>query len=131
MTTGVQGKAIAITGAFGALGSATVLLAAEQGARLALIDRAARPPAGLPESRGADAHLVLGVDLTQEAQTTAAIQTAQQKLGGLDVLINIAGAFRWQTVADGDPATWDQLYAVNLKSALYASRAAIPLLRQS
>jgi NAD(P)-dependent dehydrogenase (short-subunit alcohol dehydrogenase family) len=34
-------------------------------------------------------------------------------------------------VADGDPAVWDQMFAINLKTALYASRAAIPFLRQS
>ncbi len=72
-----------------------------------------------------------GVNLTDEAQATAAVRAAHEQLQGLDVLINVAGAFRWQTVADGDPAVWDQMFAVNLKTALFTSRAAIPLLRQS
>jgi NAD(P)-dependent dehydrogenase (short-subunit alcohol dehydrogenase family) len=122
----VQGKAVVITGAFGALGEATALVAAEQGARLALIERSSRPRTG-PK----DARLLLGVELTDEAQASAAIRAAHEQLQGLDVLINIAGAFRWQTVADGDPAGWDQMFAVNLKTALHASRAAIPFLRQS
>jgi NAD(P)-dependent dehydrogenase (short-subunit alcohol dehydrogenase family) len=131
MTSTVKGKAVAITGAFGALGAATALLAAEQGARLALIDRAPHAPAGLFDAHGGEIHLVTGVNLTDETQATAAVRAAHEQLQGLDVLINVAGAFRWQTVADGDPAIWDQLFAVNLKSALFTSRAAIPFLRQS
>ncbi|HWW81806.1 MAG TPA: SDR family NAD(P)-dependent oxidoreductase [Steroidobacteraceae bacterium] len=131
MTSTVKGKAVAITGAFGALGAATALLAAEQGARLALIDRAPHAPAGLFDAPSGEIHLVTGVNLTDETQATAAVRAAHEQLQGLDVLINVAGAFRWQTVADGDPAIWDQLFAVNLKSALFTSRAAIPFLRQS
>jgi NAD(P)-dependent dehydrogenase (short-subunit alcohol dehydrogenase family) len=130
MTSGVRGKAVVITGASGALGEATALLAAEQGARLALLERSAHPLAGSLASRK-DVHLLPGVNLTHEAQASAAIRAAHEQLQGLDVLINIAGAFRWQTVADGDPAGWDQMFANNLKTALYASRAAIPFLRQS
>ncbi len=131
MTSSVKGKAIAITGSFGALGAATAVVAAEQGARVALIDRAPHAPAGLFDSQGAALHLLTGVNLTDESQATAAVRAAHEQLQGLDVLINIAGAFRWQTVADGDPATWDQMFAVNVKTALFTSRAAIPFLRHS
>ena len=131
MTSTVKGKSIAITGAFGALGAATALVAAEQGARLALIDRAPHAPAGLFDAHSGEIHLVTGVNLTDETQATAAVRAAHEQLQGLDVLINVAGAFRWQTVAEGDPAIWDQMFAVNLKSALFTSRAAIPFLRQS
>ena len=131
MTSTVKGKAIAITGAFGALGAATALVAAEQGARLALIDRAPHAPAGLFDAHSSEIRLFTGVNLTDETQATAAVRAAHEQLQGLDVLINVAGAFRWQTVADGDPAIWDQMFAVNLKSALFTSRAAIPFLRQS
>jgi len=131
MTSTVKGKAIAITGAFGALGSATALLAAEQGARLALIDRAPHGPAGLFDAHSGAIRLLTGVGLTDETQATAAVRAAHEQLQGLDVLINVAGAFRWQTVAEGDPAIWDQMFAVNLKTALFTSRAAIPFLRQS
>jgi len=131
MTATVKGKAIAITGAFGALGSATALVAAEQGARLALIDRAPHAPAGLFDAYSGEIRLLTGVNLTDETQAAAAVRAAHEQLQGLDVLINVAGAFHWQTVAEGDPAIWDQMFAVNLKSALFTSRAAIPFLRQS
>ncbi len=33
------------------------------------------------------------------------------RFGGIDVLVNVAGGFRWEKIADGDIATWDSLYA--------------------
>jgi NAD(P)-dependent dehydrogenase (short-subunit alcohol dehydrogenase family) len=131
MTSTIQGTAIVVSGAFGALGAATAEAAAKAGARVALLDRAAHAPAGLIEACGPQAVALGGVDLTDAQAAAAAINTAHQRLGGLDVLINIAGAFRWQTVSEGDPATWDLLFAINLKTALNASRAALPHLRQS
>jgi NAD(P)-dependent dehydrogenase (short-subunit alcohol dehydrogenase family) len=51
--------------------------------------------------------------------------------GKLDALINIAGGFAFETVADGDPRTWQRMYALNVMTALNASRAAIPHLVSS
>jgi NAD(P)-dependent dehydrogenase (short-subunit alcohol dehydrogenase family) len=53
------------------------------------------------------------------------METAASKLGGIDVLINIAGGFRWETIADGSLETWDFLYSINLKTALCACKAAL------
>jgi NAD(P)-dependent dehydrogenase (short-subunit alcohol dehydrogenase family) len=131
MMNRVAGKSILITGAFGALGAATAVAAGKAGARVALVDRAPEAPAGLLESCGPESTALGGIDLTLPADAAAAVEAAQRHLGSLDVLINIAGAFRWQTVADGDPATWDLMFAINLKTALNTSRAALPFLRKS
>lgn len=127
----MQGARILISGAFGALGSATATAAAQSGARVALVDRSQRVPDGLTESCGPDAIVLSGVDLVAADQAARAINTASQHLGGLDVLVNITGAFRWQTVAEGDPATWELLFAINVKTAVNSTRAALPHLRQS
>lgn len=131
MTLNLRGKAIIITGAFGSLGAATARAAAQGGARVALVDRATAAPHGLVEDCGPDAIAIAGVDLTNATEAAQAVNTAHQRLQGLDVLINIAGAFRWQTVAEGDPATWDLLFASNVKTAVNASRAALPHLRRN
>jgi NAD(P)-dependent dehydrogenase (short-subunit alcohol dehydrogenase family) len=131
MTDTVRGKSILVTGAFGALGSATATAAARGGARVALVDQAPAPPPRLLESCGPDAFAMGGINLTDPSAAAAAVENAHQRLGGLDVLINIAGAFRWQTVAEGDPATWDLMFAINLKTAVNTSRAALTYLRQS
>ncbi|HXD84811.1 MAG TPA: SDR family NAD(P)-dependent oxidoreductase [Rudaea sp.] len=121
----LQGKRIAVTGAFGALGAAMVQAATAAGARVAAIDRAAVP-------NGFVAATAIGnVDLADAAAAKTAIDTAAKALGGLDGLVNIAGTFRWETIADGSADTWDLLYRVNLRTAVAASKAAIPYLISS
>lgn len=121
----LEGKCIAITGAFGTLGAAVTRAALAAGAQVAAIDRANAPAEVL-----GTAHLFGGVDLgdAQAARTT--LDAAAQALGGLDGLVNIAGAFRWQTLADGDLDTWDLLYRINLRTAAAASKAALVHLRR-
>jgi NAD(P)-dependent dehydrogenase (short-subunit alcohol dehydrogenase family) len=127
----MSNQAIVVTGGFGSLGAATARAALKLGARVALIGRAAQAPAGLTAELGPGAVFLPGVELADESQARRAIDTAQTRLQGLDVLVNTAGSFRWQTVADGDPATWDLLFKSNLQSAVNACRAAIPHLRRS
>jgi NAD(P)-dependent dehydrogenase (short-subunit alcohol dehydrogenase family) len=127
----MKGKNILITGAFGALGSATAIAASARGARVALIGHAGHASRALIDACGARAVVLTDIDLTKPEDATRAVTAAHEQMGGLDVVINIAGGFRWQTVADGDPATWDQMFAINLKTALNTSRAAIACLRQS
>ena len=72
-----------------------------------------------------------GIDLTDETQMMQALASIEREFGRLDGLVNIAGGFAWETVSEGSVATWDRLYAVNLRTALVASRASLALLRQS
>jgi NAD(P)-dependent dehydrogenase (short-subunit alcohol dehydrogenase family) len=127
----MRDQAIVITGAFGSLGAATARAAIKLGARVALIDRAPTAPAELIAQAGAAAVFLPGVELADEAAAKNAIDTAHARLQGLDALINTAGAFRWQTVADGDPAAWDLLFSINVKTTLNTCRAALPHLRAS
>jgi NAD(P)-dependent dehydrogenase (short-subunit alcohol dehydrogenase family) len=122
----LQEKTIVVTGASGALGKVVVDTALARGSRLAAIDFAPARAAPAPH------RLELGgVDLTDAAQAKNAIDAAASHFGRLDVLINIAGGFAFETVGDGDPKTWERMYALNVKTALNASRAAIPHLLAS
>jgi NAD(P)-dependent dehydrogenase (short-subunit alcohol dehydrogenase family) len=115
---------VVITGAAGVLGAAVARGFLSAGASLALMDRAAVTQDPLKDT--ADSHVFLdGIDLTDFAQAQRAMDTAASKLGGIDVLVNIAGGFRWETIADGSLETWDFLYAINLKTALCACKAAL------
>lgn len=119
-------KIIVVTGGFGALGTAVARTLAGRGARVALLDRAAAPPPALAAELGSG-HLFLGgVDLTDPAAACAAMDAVAAQLGGIDALVNVAGGFRWEKLEGGDPATWDLMFAVNLKTAVNASRAALP-----
>jgi len=120
------GKVVVVTGASGALGAAVVKALRARGDRVGAIDHAT---ATVPPT--AELFRAGGVDLSNAAQAAAAIDAVAQHFGQLDGLINVAGAFAYETVADGDPATWSRLYAINVLTAVNASRAAIPHLVKS
>ena len=116
----MNGKVIFVTGASGALGRVVADTALARGARVAAIDYAAAKAAPTPQ------RLELGgVDLTDAAQAQKAIDAAAAHFGKLDALINIAGGFAFETVADGEEKTWQRMYALNVLTALNASRAAL------
>ncbi|MEH2569358.1 3-oxoacyl-ACP reductase FabG [Bradyrhizobium sp. AZCC 2289] len=122
----MDGKVVVITGASGALGKVVAEQALARGARVAGIDYA---PAQLPAT---PTRLELGsVDLTDAAAAKTAIDAVAAHFGKIDALINIAGGFAYETVADGDPKTWARMYALNVTTALNASRAAIASLTAS
>ena len=120
----LDNRRIAVTGGFGALGAATVLAALEAGAHVVAIDRAPAPEAPLGK-----ATCIGGVDLSDTGAAKDAIDAAAATMGGLDALVNIAGTFRFETLADGSADTWDLLYRINLRTAVAASQAALQHLR--
>ena len=127
----MHGKTIVVTGAFGALGSVVAEAAAMRGASVALLDHAQTAPEGLAELLGSGALLVGGVDLASPPAAETAMASVKARFGRLDALINIAGGFQWDTIADGKVDSWDRMYAINLKTALNASKAALPHLMES
>jgi NAD(P)-dependent dehydrogenase (short-subunit alcohol dehydrogenase family) len=125
MTT-LVGKRVAVTGGFGALGRAVAEVLTGQGARVALLDKAPAP-AVLPACELA----LGGVELSDGAAANAALAQVAAGLGGLDGLVNVAGGFHWELINGGSVDTWDAMHQMNLRTALLASQAALPHLRQS
>jgi NAD(P)-dependent dehydrogenase (short-subunit alcohol dehydrogenase family) len=122
----MNGKVIVVTGASGALGKVVADVAQARGANVAGIDHAPSQIAATPN------RIELGgVDLTDAAQAQQAIDAVVAHFGRLDALINIAGGFAFEAVAEGDPKTWQRMYALNVLTALNASRSAIPHLAAS
>jgi NAD(P)-dependent dehydrogenase (short-subunit alcohol dehydrogenase family) len=117
----MNGKVLVITGALGALGKVVADTAEARGARVAGIDHAPsqRPPTRTRIELG-------GVDLTDAAQAKKAIDAAAAHFGRLDALINIAGGFVFETVADGTDKSWQRMHAMNVLTALNTSHAALP-----
>jgi NAD(P)-dependent dehydrogenase (short-subunit alcohol dehydrogenase family) len=122
----MNGKIVVITGALGALGRVVAEIAIARGAKVAGIDHTPSQLAATPE------RLELGgVDLSDPAQAKKAIDAVAQHFGRLDALINIAGGFAFETVADGDDKTWQRMHALNVLTALNTSRAALTHLASS
>jgi NAD(P)-dependent dehydrogenase (short-subunit alcohol dehydrogenase family) len=122
----MDGKVIVVTGASGALGKVVAEAALARGAKVAGVDHAASQ---IPAT--ADRIELGGVDLTDAVGAKQAIDAVVAHFGKLDALINIAGGFAFETVAEGDPKTWQRMYALNVLTALNASRSAIPHLAAS
>jgi NAD(P)-dependent dehydrogenase (short-subunit alcohol dehydrogenase family) len=122
----MDGKVVVVTGASGALGKVVADHALARGARVAGLDYAASQ---IPAT--ANRIELGGVDLSDTAQAKKAIDAVAAHFGRCDALINIAGGFAFETVAEGDPKTWQRMYALNVLTALNASRSAIPYLAAS
>jgi NAD(P)-dependent dehydrogenase (short-subunit alcohol dehydrogenase family) len=126
MALGLHDRVFAVTGGFGSLGRALAGVLGAQGARVALVDRAQAPSGMQPDDR------VLwlgGMDLGVAPAVQACFEQVMQRWQRIDGLVNVAGGFGWQTVAEGSLETWDRLYAMNLRSAVAASQAVLPHLR--
>lgn len=113
-------RPIVVTGAAGILGAAVARHLSATGQAVVGMDLAEDAP-GFPGA------FVGGVDLTDSAATAAAFAGPATR-GGIAGLASIAGGFRWETVSEGSPETWDLLYRMNVRTALNAARAAVPLL---
>lgn len=118
-------RGVVITGAAGALGTAVAHAFAATGAKLALIDRA-EDSKDVVKTFGPPHFFLGGIDLSDPGQAQSAIDTAASRLGSIDVLVNVAGGFRWETLGEGKVETWDFLYSINLKSAVCTCKAALP-----
>lgn len=114
----MQGKTIVITGGGGALGGGVARVATARGAAVALVDVGA--------IGGEGAFKFPGVDLTDRAAADNVMAAIKAQTGRLDALFNIAGGFAAEPLESSDLAVWDRMFALNLKTALVASKAALP-----
>jgi NAD(P)-dependent dehydrogenase (short-subunit alcohol dehydrogenase family) len=113
---------IVVTGAAGVLGGEVSRFLAAQGHDVVGVDLAADAP-GFPGK------FIGGINLTTEEGAQSAV--AQLGSAGVSGLVNVAGGFRWETVMDGSPDSWDFLYRINVMTALHMSRALVPQLIES
>ena len=122
----MNGKVVIVTGASGALGRVVAEAALARGARVAGLDYA---ESQIPAT--ANRIELGGVDLSDATEAKKAIDAVVSHFGRLDALINIAGGFAFEAVAEGDPKTWQHMYTLNVLTALNASRSALPHLAAS
>jgi NAD(P)-dependent dehydrogenase (short-subunit alcohol dehydrogenase family) len=123
MADTLDGKVVAVTGAFGSLGAAVVQAVRAAGAMVAAIDKLDQAQAPV---YAAGVKAWGGVDLGVATETDAAFKAIADTFGGVDALVNVAGGFRYETFSDGSIETWDLLYRINLRTTLTATRSALP-----
>ena len=127
MDFGLRGRACLVTGSSAGIGLATATLLAREGARVVVSGRDSNRVERARHAVGA----ALGVvsDLAEPGAPEALVGEAVRELGGLDCLVNNVGVAyqaRFETLADHQ---WDEMWQVNVMSAVRAIRAAVPEMR--
>jgi NAD(P)-dependent dehydrogenase (short-subunit alcohol dehydrogenase family) len=88
----LDGKIAVVTGAAGVIGSATIRLLAERGARIVAVDRKERELQAAIEDLPASAQaLAISTDVTDEDEVAGYVNTALERFGAIDVFYNNAG----------------------------------------
>jgi NAD(P)-dependent dehydrogenase (short-subunit alcohol dehydrogenase family) len=128
----LQGKVAIITGAATGIGRATALLFAREGASVVVADineyDAQRTVADI-EDEGADARFVQ-TDVSQAEDVQALMERAAEEMGGIDVIVNNAGAQRSGAVTEFEESEWDLLMRVNPRSCFLGAKYGVPYLRE-
>ena len=119
-------RSVIVTGGFGVLGQAVSEAFARAGDKLARIDFAASPAMAIDGALD-----IGGIDLTDTAATEAALAKVVAAHGGLDVLVNVAGGFTWETLDGGSLDSWTRMTAMNLLTAATITKLALPELTRS
>jgi len=126
----LDNKVAAITGGGGGIGGATCRRFAQEGARVAVLDRdlaAAQRTADQILAEGGTA-LALACDITDRAAVDAAVQRIAAEWSGIDILVNNAGWDVFKPFTKTVPDEWAQLIAINLTGALHMHHAVLPLM---
>ncbi len=122
-----------ITGASGALGGVVARRLLNAGARVALFDRnAGRLEQDFPELEQDPRRVAVFVcDLADAAAVELAVRKATTRFGRLDVVLNIAGAWKPGGDVESTPdETWRTLWEANFLSTLHVCRATLPKLKE-
>ncbi|WP_399894381.1 SDR family NAD(P)-dependent oxidoreductase [Streptomyces sp. BBFR51] len=118
-----------VTGAGSGIGRATAVALAEAGARVLGVGR--RKDALEQTARAHDSIDVLPLDLCADGAPEQAVDTAVERWGRLDLLVNNAGATAVMPLAETDRAVITGLFELNVTAPSLLAHAALPHLRES
>lgn len=136
----LKGKTVFITGASRGIGREIALRVAQDGANVVIAAKSTEEHPKLGgsiytvakevEAAGGQA-LAIALDVRDQVQVSQAMQQAAEHFGGIDVVINNAGAIKLSGVELLDPNRFDLMYQINTRAVLVCSQAALPYLKNS
>lgn len=125
----LQGKVALVTGGASGFGAEIVRLFASEGARVVILDL--NLEGARTVSASASGAVAVGGDVTKRADIDAAVKTAVDQFGRLDVVVNNAGwTHRNKPLLDVSEDEFDRVYAINVKSIYLMTHAAVPVMRK-
>ena len=129
----LEGKVALISGGARSQGATEAKLFAQESAKVVfgdiLDEEGMRVEAEIRELDGEATYVHL--DVTKEADWRAAVETAVNRYGKLDVLVNNAGISIRKAIEDTTEEDWDRIMAVNAKGVFFGTKHAIPAMRQA
>src|SRR5437773_7134453 len=126
----LKGKVAIVTGGAGGFGEGIARLFVAEGARVLIADIEQAKAQKLAAELGSPARAVR-CDVAKSADVFAAVKACVDAFGPPDIVVNNAGTtHRNQPMLDVDEATFDRVFAVNVKSIYHMSQAVVPLMRR-
>jgi 3(or 17)beta-hydroxysteroid dehydrogenase len=129
----LDGKVALISGAARGIGGESARLMVEAGAIVAIgdvLDERGRATARTLEKAGGQS-LFIHLDVTSEAEWSAAVAVVLDRFGKLDILVNNAGLFLGKDIEAASLDEWQRLCAVNLTGVFLGTKLALPALRDA
>ncbi|RXZ85610.1 SDR family oxidoreductase [Agromyces atrinae] len=130
MMARVSGKVALISGGARGMGASHARLLVEEGAKVVIGDILDADGEALAAELG-DAVRYVHLDVTDYAQWEAAVATAVDAFGRLDIVVNNAGIANFAPIEDYTLEAWDQIIAINLTGVFYGIKSAVPALKES
>lgn len=125
----LQGKVAIVTGAAAGFGEGIARLFVAEGAKVLLADLDGAKAQALALELGAAACAV-ACDVSRQADVEAAVAACVDAFGAPDIVVNNAGTtHRNQSMLEVDEATFDRVFAVNVKSIFHMTRVVVPLMQ--
>ncbi len=126
------GKVAVITGAGGAIGSATARLLASNGAAVALLDLGDKGAALADDikQQGGRAHF-FAADVQDEAEISQAVDGTVAQLGPPTLLVTVAAINLNGAIDTLSVETWDKMMAVNVRGVFLAIKHCVPHMKQA
>lgn len=122
-------RTVLITGAASGIGAATAIAAADAGARVGVLDLPDAEPVRVAAGLGHGPHVGVGVDVTDAAAITEAVQDVHARLGPISGVVTCAGIAPPGGIETCTPELLERVFAVNLYGTVHTVRAAIGDLR--
>lgn len=125
MSSELNGKVAAVTGAASGIGLECARSMLQAGAKVVLIDRAEDKLAALCAELGPNA-IPLVIDLTSPTSVASMMPQILDKAGQLDIFHANAGAYVGGDVVNGDPDVWDRMLNLNINASFRAIQSVLP-----